>query len=90
MSCLFQVYSNVIQLYIYLFFMKFFFHISYYRILVEFPVLYSRCMLVIWSMYNSIYVNLKLLVYPLDLEIIILSEKSEKDKYHMVSLMCGI
>lgn len=41
-------------------------------------------------MYNSIYVNLKLLVYPLDLEIIILSEKSEKDKYHMVSLMCGI
>ena len=26
----------------------------------------------------------------MDLEIIILSDKSEKDKYHMISLICGI
>ena len=53
--CIFQVYSKVIQLYMYLFFFKFFPHLGYYRILSRVPVLYSRSLLIIYFKYSRVY-----------------------------------
>ena len=53
----------------------------------EFPVLYNRSLLVIYFKYSSTFA-----ATWMDLEIIILNEVSqaEKDKYHMISLICRI
>ena len=53
--CIFQVYSKVIQLYMYLFFFKFFPHLGYYRILSRVPVPYSRSLLIIYFKYSRVY-----------------------------------
>ena len=55
MLCWFQVYSTVIQLYIYLFFFRFFSLWVITNHWVEFPVLYNRSLLVIYSMHSSVY-----------------------------------
>ena len=57
MLCQFHVYSKVIQLYIYMypFFFRFFSHIGHcVEYWVEFPVLYSGSLLVIYLMYSSV------------------------------------
>ena len=56
MLCQFQVYSKVIQLYIYLFSNYFPIQVIY-RILNEFLVLYNRSLLVIYFIYLSIIVD---------------------------------
>ena len=55
--CIFQVYSEMIQLYMYLFFFKFFSHLGYYRILSRVPVLYSRSLLIIYFKYSRVYMS---------------------------------
>ena len=55
MLCQFQVYSKVIQLYLHIYFFRFFFLIGYSKILVEFPVLYSRSLLIIYFVYSGVY-----------------------------------
>ena len=42
----------------YLFFSKFFFHLSYYRVLSTDLVLYSRSLLVIYFKYSSLYMSI--------------------------------
>ena len=66
MLCLLQVYSQVNQLYIYIysFFFRFFSQIVHYRVLSNFPVLVSRFLLPINFVYNSAYTNPNLLFYP--------------------------
>ena len=64
-----QVYITVIQLsiylYIYIYIYIIFQFLSPYKLLqdFEFPVLYSRPLLVTYLIYNSVY-NPKLLIYP--------------------------
>ena len=47
----------MIQVYIYLFFFKFFSHLGYYRILSRVPMLYSRSLLIIYFKYNRVYMS---------------------------------
>ena len=51
------MYSKAIQLHIYIypFFFRFFSHTGYTEYLVEFPVLYSRSLLIIYFIYSSVY-----------------------------------
>ena len=48
----------MIQLYIYMYLFQNFFHLGYYRVLAESPVLYSRSLLVIYFKYNSVYMSI--------------------------------
>ena len=62
MLCQFQVYSKVIQLYIYIYtyihsFFRFFSHIGHYRALSRFRVLYSRSLLVMCFIYGTVYMS---------------------------------
>ena len=69
------------KLYIYIIF-RFFSIIDYYKILTIIPCDIHRSLLFIYFIYSSIY----------NPEITILSEVSwtEKDKCHVISLVCGI
>ena len=49
MLCQFSVYSKVIQLYIYLFFFKFFSHLGYYRILSRVPCRIQQVLVYLFS-----------------------------------------
>ena len=56
MLCAFQVYSKVIQLYVYIFFFRFFYIIGYYKILNLVPcAVYSRSLLIIYFICSSMY-----------------------------------
>ena len=57
MLCLFQGYGKVIQLYIYLFFFRFFSYLVITEYWVELPVLYSRSLLSICFTCSSVYIG---------------------------------
>ena len=83
-------------LYIYSFFFRFSSHIGYYRILNRVPCA-IQLTLVGYFIYSSQHYIVVCMITPfaatwMDLEIIILSEVSqtEKHKYHVISLICGI
>ena len=50
--------SSQLSTYKYLFFFKFFSHLSYYRYWAEFPVLYSRSLLVFPFKYSHVYMSI--------------------------------
>ena len=74
-------YIKLTKLYIYIIF-RFFSITDYYKILIIIPCDIHRSLLFIYFIYSSIYSP----------EITILSEVSqrEKDKCHVISLVCGI
>ena len=53
-------YNSVIQLriYIYLFFFRFFSHVGFFKIVTEFPVAYSRFLLIIYFLCGSTNLSL--------------------------------
>ena len=68
MLCQLQVNSKVNHIYIYIClytstFFRFFSLIDHYRVLVEFPSLYSRSFLVICFIYSSVFINSNLPIY---------------------------
>ena len=65
-SVVFQMYSKVNQLciYIYPLFIRFFSHIGHYRVLSRVPPPYSRPLLVICFILCSVYINPNLPIYP--------------------------
>ena len=67
MLCQFQVYSKVIQLYIYIcsFFFRFFTHIGYYRVLSRVPCAVQQVLAgYLFYIWQCVWVNPKLLIYP--------------------------
>ena len=53
-----MLFSGIQQLYTYPFFFRFFSLICYYRCWVEFPVIYSRSLLIIYFIYSSVHMGL--------------------------------
>ena len=65
MLCWFQVYSKVIQLYIYIFPFRFFSLIGYYKILSIVPCAIQWVLVgYLFFIKYCVYVNPKLLIYP--------------------------
>ena len=56
------IHMYIIHIYIYSFIFRFFSHIGYHRIF-EFPVLYSRSLLVIYFIYSSVYILFYLFIF---------------------------
>ena len=73
MLCYFLLYSKVNQLYVYIYplFFRFFSHIGHSRVLIEF----SRSLLVIYFMYNSVYMSVPIsqFISPLPYSLVTIS-----------------